>query len=113
MIKNKVIEILEKEVGTDALPFISGIVDNPGTDECGLSEGRGSVYGFAVKLTDEEKQKLFNCRDKKDLCIDDWKAIGDNYYPLYWGKDINMGARLHSHTKSSKSTGTIQLNARE
>lgn len=113
MIKNKVIEILEREVGTDALTFISGTVDNPGTDKCSLSEGRGSVYGFAVKLTDGEKEKLFECRDDKDLCIGEWKSIGNNYYPLYWGKDINMGARLHSHTKSSKSTGTIQLNARE
>ncbi len=33
-----------------------------------------------------------------------------NYYPLYWGKDINMGIRLYSHTKSMKSTGTLQLN---
>lgn len=114
MIKNRIIEILEKEVGTDALPFISGTIDNPGTDECKLSEGRGSVYGIAIKITSkEEKIALFNCKDAEIKGIDDWKSLGDDYYPLYWGKDINMGARLHSHTKASKSTGTCQLNSRK
>lgn len=113
MIKNKVIEILEKEVGTDVLSFISGSIYKPGTNDCNLSEGRGSVYGIAVKLSNnDELNCVFVKCDKKNMKISDWKSIGDDYYPLYWGKDVNMGARLYSHTKASKSTGTIQLNDR-
>ena len=110
MMKNNVVEILEKVVGTNYLPFISGEVKNPGTNDCALTVGRGSVYGFAVKVGDGQKSELFDRINKRGIKESEWKSIGDDYYPLYWGKDINMGARLHSHTKASKSTGTIQLN---
>lgn len=112
MIKNKVIEVLEKEIGTDVLSFISGNVEHPGIDSCKLSDRRGSVYGFAIKLSsDDEIKAIFENQDK-NLDFSSWKSLGDDYYPLYWGKDINMGARLYSHTKQSKSTRTIQLNKR-
>lgn len=111
---NKVIEILLKEVGTDHLQFISGEILSPGKEECCLTEGRGSVYGVAMKLSLEEKDEFFNNYNENLTCSScNWISIGDDYYPLYWGKDINMGARLHSHTKASKSTGTICLNKRK
>ena len=111
---NKVVEILLKEVGTDHLQFISGEILSPGKKECCLTKGRGSVYGVAMKLSLEEKDEFFNKHNENltgSSC--NWISIGDDYYPLYWGKDINMGARLHSHTKASKSTGTIRLNKRK
>lgn len=112
MVINKVVDILLKEVGTDHLQFISGEILNPGNDECCLTEGRGSVYGIAIKLSLEEKENFFENNEKDDITVDNWISIGEDYYPLYWGKDINMGARLHSHTKTSESTGTIRLNKR-
>ncbi|MBR1676007.1 MAG: hypothetical protein IJ706_01700 [Clostridia bacterium] len=116
MEKNVVIKCLEEIVGTDALPYLSGEIEGCGTEHCRLTEDRGSVYGVAVKINDEnEKSDIFNAI-KKDVdvlslkTVDEWQSIGNNFYPLYWGKDINMGIRLHSHTKMMKSTGTLQLN---
>ena len=113
--KNVVIETLETMAGTDKVEFISGEILNVSTKKCRLSHGRGSLYGIAIKLTDEEdKQLIFNSVDEKSRRIkniDDWKTIGNGFYPLYWGKDINMGMRLHSHTKTMPSTGTLQLDA--
>ena len=110
---NKVVEILSKEVGTDYLSFISGEILNPGMNDCRLSEKHGSVYGIAVRLdTIDEKQDIFSKRDKKDMKIDEWISIGDNYYPLYWGESSYLGARLQDHTKEHCGKWTIQLNER-
>ena len=114
--KNVIICTLEIVVGTDKIDYISGIIKEVGTTECSLSEERGSVYGIAVLLKNEEKKDVFDkirSKQKASHNIDDWKPISGNYYPLYWGKDINMGARLYSHTRTMKSTGTIQLNSLE
>lgn len=112
MVLNKVVEILLKEVGTDHLQFISGEISNPGEKGCGLTDERGSVYGIAVELLPKDKEDFLKNNNDKNVSKEKWISIGDNYYPLYWGKDINMGARLHSHTKTSESTGTIYLNQR-
>lgn len=117
MNNNIIIEVLNKIIGTNRIDFISGNILNVGTKECTLSNDRGSVYGVAIKFKDKEtSQALFNfikknnkSSVKKAMNSTDWKTIGDNYYPLYWGKDINFGSRLYSHTKTLKSTGTIQL----
>ena len=54
--------------------------------------------------------------EKKDLKFKEWKPLDDKgsekYYPLYWGKDINLGFRLFEHMKSSKSTESVQLDQR-
>ena len=111
MRKNKVVEILSKEVGTDHLQFISGEILNPGTDGCKLSENHGSVYGIAIKLkTQEEKEEIFNYRDKESMEIEDWLSIGDDYYPLYWGKTSYMGVRLQDHITEQAGKWSIQLN---
>lgn len=111
MIKNAVIKVLDEFVGTDKIEFISGKIENVGcnNNECKLSESRGSVYGIAVRINSEkEKEEVFKIKKKVEIL--EWKSIGDNYYPLYWGRDKNMGLRLDSHTKSYENTWTIQLN---
>lgn len=117
MEKNRIIQQIEIVAGTNRIEFISGTVNACGTKECILSDERGSVYGIAVELNEEEKLILFKEINKSQhkgkffpKLVIEWKTIGDNYYPLYWGKDINMGVRLHAHTKEMKSTGTLQLN---
>ena len=111
---NKVVEILLKETGTDYLQFISGEILNPGTDECKLSEENGSVYGIAIKLiTQEEKEEIFACRDYNEMKIDDWKSIGADYYPLYWGKSLYLKSRLQDHTTKHRGKRSLQLNERK
>lgn len=111
---NVVVETLIKIIGTDKIEYISGKVLNVGTNECELSEKRGSVYGFAIRLkTQNDVVKVFNSiiKERRNINnVSDWQPIKEDYYPLYWGRDTNMGARIFSHTRSMKSTGTIQLN---
>lgn len=108
--KNAVIKVLDEFIGTDKIEFISGKIENVGCNKFQLSEGRGSVYGIVVKINSEEEKKDVFKINEKEVEILEWKSIGDKYYPLYWGKDKNMGSRLDVHTKSSDSTWTIQLN---
>jgi len=112
MIKNEMIMVLEKHVGTKRLNSISGNINNPGLASCALSDERGSVYGIAVKLKDSEIDDFLSKCDKCQINVDTWKTIGNSYYPLYWGKDLNLGTRLNAHTKTYKSTGSLQLNKR-
>ena len=112
---NAVVKKLRQVVGRDNLWFLSGTVNGCGTTECNLVGERGSVYGFAVKLNKNEKNTVFNSipsehRSARLSKADEWKSVGGDYYPLYWGKDKNMGIRIYSHTKTMKQTGTIQLN---
>ncbi len=81
---------------------------------------RGGVYGIAIKREEGESQEeLYKFVHKSNgkftkTKAKDWKALDaeQKYYPLYWGKDINLGYRLFAHTKSSESTGTVQLATR-
>jgi hypothetical protein len=114
MEKNIIVLTIEKTVGTDKIEFISGEIVNAGNNNCKLSGPFGSVYGIAIKLENEDAindvwKKTTKFR-KKNAVQTNWKSLGDNYYPLYWGKDKALGSRLFAHTKSQKSTGTIQLN---
>lgn len=110
MDKNKVVQILEKYTGTDNITFLNGRITNVGTNDCKLSEDGSSVYGIAVKLENNEIKNFFIKFNEKNIKYEDWKSIGDNFYPLYWGKDRNIGSRLIAHTKSYKGTSTLQLN---
>lgn len=112
MEKNIVIKTLEAIIGTDTIGFISGKVEDIGTVNCSLSDGRGCVYGFAVRIDenlDELKEKLKEQCSVNNDTLDNWMPIKDNWYPLYWGRDLNMGLRLDSHVKEITGTGTIQL----
>lgn len=107
---NAVIRTIKRTIGKCSKNYLEGKITwasaKPHLEE------RGGVYGIAIKLDKSEVESFFGdyCDDrKKDLKFKDWKTIGNNYYPLYWGKDINLGFRLFEHMKSSKSTWTIQL----
>ena len=103
--------------GTNYQAWSSETLQNPGTDDCSLADNRGGVYGFAIKLKNlKEKETFFkavmdkkrNINQKITSCSH-WNTIGYNYYPLYWGKDSNLGFRLREHTIASKSAASIQL----
>lgn len=109
---NVIVKTILQTIGSDKKYFLEGKIFYDNEGNCKMQE-RGGVYGIAVKLEEDEVESFFNeHRDerKKDLKYSDWKSIGNEYYPLYWGKDINLGFRLFEHMKSSKSTWTIQLN---
>lgn len=81
----------------------------------------GAVYGFFVKLTSTEAKKLFNEAASKGAAKlsreEDFKPMFDDVYPLYWGKDKSLGARLHNHLNNpdgraegkKSGTGIIRL----
>ena len=74
----------------------------------------GSVYGFFVSLNNTEVEELFREAQGKDTCrlneISDFKPIIKEIYPLYWGKDKSLGARINAHIKNPKGrTGLARL----
>jgi len=75
----------------------------------------GSVYGFFVSLSKIEADDLFNeAKCKQALALPsrgDFKPIVGDIYPLYWGKDKSLGARINGHItnpdgKEQGKTGT-------
>jgi hypothetical protein len=107
---NKIVEKIKAEC-TVSVDYMEGNIIDISKDSCKLSSRSGAVYGFAVKIMDEEeKQEIFDELNCKDMVIDDWVSIGDDLYPLYWGKEQNLGSRVFTHTRSPRSTGSIQLN---
>lgn len=109
---NVITLLMKKRIKDDYLDCLAGTITFS-DDRCKLEE-RGGVYGIAIELTDDEKKDFFeNNNQKSSLSFDKWKPIAKNFYPLYWGKDSNLGFRLYGHTKSRKSTATLQLNSRE
>lgn len=116
---NAVVNAIIKVIGADSRTYIEGKVDWQGNVP--KLQERGGVYGIAIKLATTEAEAFFNKEKderKKDLSFTNWKPIDDNdganerYYPLYWGKDINLGFRLFEHMKSSKTSASIQLDKR-
>lgn len=113
---NIVVDTIKKIVGADTKQYIEGTVQWENGNKPRLQE-RGGVYGIAIKLKKSEVKDFFDkaVDAKKKMDFNDWKPLGDNkkanerYYPLYWGKDINLGFRLFEHMKSSKYSWTIQL----
>ena len=111
---NIVVETIFKVVGSNNRNYIEGKVQWQENGKPKLQE-RGGVYGIAIKLKDSEIKDFFSQHKdgKKDLRVEEWKPLDDKtvekYYPLYWGRDINLGFRLFEHMKSSKSTASIQL----
>ena len=103
----------------DEKEYLEGTVDRCGTPDCILSNERGGVYGFAIRLkTREDKKNFYNHiiergRKRNNISLDEWNSIGNNYYPLYWGKDVNLGFRLYEHTKNSKTCASIALSEEE
>ncbi len=77
----------------------------------------GAVYGFYVRLSDKEHNEVFDEAIKKKSTrlsnIQEWRPLSEDIYPLYWGKDKMLGARIHQHLKNTQTTGLARLCAYE
>ena len=76
----------------------------------------GSVYGFFVSLSGDEKEELFQEAQLKQTLRPTntslIQPIKDNVYVLYWGKDKSLGARINAHVNNPKGkTGLARLSA--
>lgn len=73
----------------------------------------GAVYGFAARLSPKELRRLFDEAHARALSRhpDPTKCrpIEGNLYPIYWGKDKQLGARPHQHLKDPMKTRAIRL----
>ena len=96
----------------------SGILEVPACGEFVLPSVKttlfpGGVYGFGVCLSQEERQALFeearNRGSARLADLEQFKPIEDLLYPLYWGKDKQLGARPYQHLQNPKKTGAIRL----
>lgn len=89
-----------------------GTFTNTATNEKALSLP-GAAYGFCVRLSNEDRIAVFNEAKSMGTTrltnIQDWLPLSDEVYPLYWGKDKMLGARIHQHLKNTKTTGLARL----
>lgn len=88
------------------------ILDDDGEKLGGNSKvhlSTGSVYGiFAIKTENSDIEKLFEETQKSK---DSVKSIDKELkiYPVYWGKDINPGSRIVTHSRPNPNTGNAKL----
>lgn len=68
-------------------------------DNTPIKQSAGAVYGIFVK----SEQSI--SKSKKVLEIPNLK----NFYPVYWGKDINPTKRIGAHVQDHASTGNAKL----
>lgn len=77
----------------------------------------GGVYGFGVHLDESELRDVFEeARERKLNRISDlsgFRSIEGDFYPLYWGKDKQLGARPYQHLNDPTKTGAIRLSTYE
>ena len=116
---NVVISTIKSTIKTIPLAsvqdFFCGKVINVGTKDCGLDLDieKGGVYGFAIKIDCKDKYTVFSSikeyKNFKKIEVTNWKPIEDDYYPLYWGTDMNLGTRITAHIKNFAGTGAIHL----
>lgn len=73
----------------------------------------GAVYGFAVRLSEIEREALLVEAVARGLSrltdISKFVPMSENLYPVYWGKDKQLGARPHQHLGDPVKTGAIRL----
>ena len=113
---NQVVKTIKAVLDNKVVDCLAGTI-NYCQGELSL-EPRGGVYGIAIKLEENEKENFFRNHNEKNTSKDNielknWITLGDGYYPLYWGKDSNLGFRLFSHIHTRESTGTLQLDSRD
>lgn len=113
---NQVVKTMKAILSDKIVDCLSGTI-NYSQDKLSLGS-RGGVYGIAIKLEKDEIEKFFKEYNEKKtgknkVTSDKWMSIGEGYYPLYWGKDSNLGFRLFSHIHTRESTGTLQLDSRD
>lgn len=103
--KNKVVEFLiEKNKcfnNADELGFLQGTFD---FNKMQVIQNAGSVYGVFIKIGKDDLDKLPKKYDKNAYKID------DDYYVLYWGKDVHPSNRISKHLKANILTGSLHLN---
>ena len=113
--KNPIINALLEIAGENYREYIGDSILNPGENTCSLPKDRGGVYGVAIYLSSKKSVELFFNKAKESRNnlriknVDEWKPIATNVYPLYWGKDSNLGFRLFEHTRNVKTSRSIQL----
>lgn len=113
---NQVVKTIKAVLVNKVVDCLAGTI-NYSQGELSL-EPRGGVYGIAIKLEENDKEKFFRDHNEKNTGKDkielkNWITLGKGYYPLYWGKDSNLGFRLFSHIRTRESTGTLQLDSRK
>jgi len=112
---NKILEVVRKELNgkkyteVDAVGSFTNEANN-----ANKSIIPGSVYGFFVSLDKSGVEVLFQEAIDKYTCrlnnISEFKPVIDDVYPLYWGKDKSLGARINAHIKNPKGkTGLARL----
>lgn len=114
---NIVTEVLNNAADRKKLTEIDGNLIW-GTPYCEIKGTMGGVYGIAVEIQDDgDKQKLFEeatkigAVAKRCKSIGDWHPLdeGGKWYPLYWGADLTLGARIRSHARKPAKTGSVYL----
>ena len=94
-----------------------GNIKEIGTKTCNKTKytSNAGIYGIAIKITDKyEKNKLFEQIKKLEnyRCetkYENGKSIGENWYPLYWGKAKCLGSRLGQHLRKDKKNHSLHL----
>jgi len=106
--KSEVVEFLLKEAEIcqyKTMDYIQTKIEYNTTEEKYTIEHQiASVYGFWIKLDKEKKKEVF-----EDTECGEVHLIRDNWYPLYWGKDIYAGSRMDAHIAEPEGTGTMGL----
>lgn len=114
---NIVTDILNKVAGSKKLTEIDGNLIW-GDVYCTIKGTIGGVYGIAIKISDpNDKQFIFDeaskikAIHKRCKSINDWQPLDDEgrWYPLYWGADLTLGARIRSHAGKPTKTGSVYL----
>lgn len=116
-VSNIVTKVLNNAAGLKKLTEIDGNLIW-GTPYCEIKGTMGGVYGIAVEIQDNgDKQKLFEeatkigAVAKRCKSINDWQPLDKNgkWYPLYWGADLTLGARIRSHARKLTKTNSVYL----
>mgnify|MGYP000162697728 CR=1 FL=1 len=85
---------------------------------CDIKGTMGGVYGMAIEISNpNDKQFIFDeaskikAIHKRCKSIKDWQPLDDEgrWYPLYWGADLTLGARIRSHVGKPTKTGSVYL----
>lgn len=93
MLENIVLQTIKNIVPNDVCTSMCGAIIGAGTTSCKLDKKYGGVYGIAVQLTPSDIPAFIaknNLNHKNIKSLSDWKSLGENFYPLYWGKDSRL-----------------------
>jgi hypothetical protein len=71
----------------------------------------GNIYGILVQLDPKYKNLLWNevASKTKIKDINNFIPVFDDWFPLYWGKDVQGAQRVYAHIKGHKNNGNINM----